>query len=150
MGEAMTAGRPRKPIEQKRALGNPGKRKLPALAHVTILPMAEGIPTPPEDLLLTGREVWEKAWSQAITWLSPISDYEAVVHACRIADDLAISRKIYRTTRAGQDGRLVVHLSTEFLKALGVLGFTPASRSQLGVAEVKRVSALEELLTRKR
>ena len=143
----MTAGRPRKPVEQKRALGNPGRRPLPKLSTVSVLPMADGTPPPPTDLLLEGRDLWERAWNQAITWLSPVSDFKQVEHACRLADDLAVARKIYRTTRSGQDGRLVVHLSTEFMKALGTLGFTPSSRSQLGVAEVKRVSALEQLLS---
>lgn len=151
----MTAGRPRKPIEQKRKTGrtmstDSGGRPLPEIANVTILPMAEGIPTPPQDLGLHGRELWEKAWDQAITWLSPISDVKQVEHACKVADDLALAREIYRTTRDAQDGRLVVALNKSFIEALASLGFTPVSRSQLGVAEVKRVSALEQLIATKR
>lgn len=151
----MTAGRPRKPLEQKRKTGrtmstDSGGRPLPEIANVTILPMAEGIPTPPQDLGLHGRELWEKAWDQAITWLSPISDVKQVEHACKVADDLALAREIYRTTRDAQDGRLVVALNKSFIEALASLGFTPVSRSQLGVAEVKRVSALEQLIATKR
>ena len=151
----MTAGRPRKPLEQKRKTGrtmttDSGGRPLPEIANVTILPMAQGIPTPPSDLGLHGRELWEKAWDQAITWLSPISDVKQVEHACKVADDLALAREIYRTTRDAQDGRLVVALNKSFIEALASLGFTPVSRSQLGVAEVKRVSALEQLIATKR
>jgi hypothetical protein len=151
----MTAGRPRKPLEQKRKTGrtmstDSGGRPLPEIAKVTILPMAEGIPTPPSDLGLQGRELWAKAWDQAITWLSPISDVKQVEHACKVADDLALAREIYRTTRDAQDGRLVVALNKSFIEALASLGFTPVSRSQLGVAEVKRVSALEQLIATKR
>lgn len=151
----MTAGRPRKPLEQKRKTGrtmstDSGGRPLPEIAKVTILPMAQGIPTPPQDLGLHGRELWEKAWDQAITWLSPISDVKQVEHACKVADDLALAREIYRTTRDAQDGRLVVALNKSFIEALASLGFTPVSRSQLGVAEVKRVSALEQLIAEKR
>ena len=45
----MTAGRPRKPIEQKRKTGrtpttDSGGRKLPDLRKITVLPMADGIP----------------------------------------------------------------------------------------------------------
>jgi hypothetical protein len=127
-----------------------GGRPLPEIAKVTILPMAEGIPTPPSDLGLQGRELWGKAWDQAITWLSPISDVKQVEHACKVADDLALAREIYRTTRDAQDGRLVVALNKSFIEALASLGFTPVSRSQLGVAEVKRVSALEQLIATKR
>ena len=151
----MTAGRPRKPLEQKRKTGrtmttDSGGRPLPEIANVTILPMAQGIPTPPSDLGLHGRELWEKAWDQAVTWLSPISDMKQVEHACKVADDLALAREVYRTTRDAQDGRLVVALNKSFIEALASLGFTPVSRSQLGVAEVKRVSALEQLIATKR
>lgn len=151
----MTAGRPRKPIEQKRKTGrtmttDSGGRPLPELTNVTILPMAEGIPTPPSDLGLAGRELWEKAWDQAVTWLSPISDIKQVEHACKVLDDLELAREIYRTTRDSQDGRLVVALNKSFIEALASLGFTPVSRSQLGVAEVRRVSALEQLIATKR
>jgi phage terminase small subunit len=151
----MTAGRPRKPLEQKRKTGrtmttDSGGRPLPEIANVTILPMAQGIPTPPSDLGLHGRELWEKAWDQAVTWLSPISDMKQVEHACKVADDLALAREVYRTTRDAQDGRLVVALNKSFIEALASLGFTPVSRSQLGVAEVRRVSALEQLIATKR
>lgn len=151
----MTAGRPRKPLEQKRKTGrtmttDSGGRPLPEIANVTILPMAQGIPTPPSDLGLHGRELWEKAWDQAVTWLSPISDIKQVEHACKVADDLALAREVYRTTRDAQDGRLVVALNKSFIEALASLGFTPVSRSQLGVAEVRRVSALEQLIATKR
>jgi phage terminase small subunit len=151
----MTAGRPRKPIEQKRKTGrtpntDSGGRKLPDVANVTVLPMAQGTPLPPMDLGLEGRELWQKAWDHAITWLSPISDVSQVHNACRIADDLALARNIYTTTRDSQDGRLVVALNKSFQDALSSLGFTPTSRSQLGVAEVKRVTALEQLIANKR
>jgi hypothetical protein len=63
---------------------------------------------------------------------------------------LALARTIYNTTRDSQDGRLVVALSKSFHEALASLGFTPTSRSQLGVAEVKRVTALEQLIATKR
>ena len=65
--DLMTAGRPRKPIEQKRKTGrtpntDSGGRKLPEVASVTILPMADGIPTPPMDLGIAGRELWENGF----------------------------------------------------------------------------------------
>jgi phage terminase small subunit len=151
----MTAGRPRKPIEQKRKTGrtpttDSGGRKLPDVQKITVLPMADGIPTPPMDLGLEGRELWKKAWDRAITWLSPVSDLTQVHHACRVADDLNLARTVYNTTHDSQDGRLVVALSKSFHEALASLGFTPTSRSQLGVAEVKRVTALEQLIATKR
>lgn len=143
--------RPPKPLEQKRMTGrSPGRdsggRKLPEVASVVALPMADGVPDPPSDLLLDGRRLWERAWGAAITWLSPDSDMEAVENACRLADDLAVARHRYRATSDPSDGRIVVQLAKSVSDALSVLGFDPTARSRLGVAEVKRASALEQLI----
>jgi len=145
----MTAGRPPKPVELKRALGNPGQRKLPALAEVTPLPMADRTPPTPEGLGEEGIALWNGAWDHAITWLSPASDYSAIENAARLADDLAASRKKYRATLESADGRLLVHLNKQFVDALSALGFDPVSRTRLGVAEVKRVSALDQLIQKR-
>lgn len=143
--------RPPKPLEQKRLTGrSPGRdsggRKLPEVSTVVALPMADGVPDPPSDLLLDGRRLWDRAWGAAITWLSPDSDMETVEQACRLADDVAAARKRYRATTDPSDGRLVVQLSKSLADALSALGFDPTSRSRLGVAEVKRASALEQLI----
>lgn len=146
--------RPPKPLEQKRMTGrhpgvDSGGRKLPEVASVVALPMADGIPDPPGDLLLDGQRLWSRAWGAAITWLSPDSDMETVEQACRLADDLAAARKRYRATTDPSDGRLVVQLSKSMADALSSLGFDPTARSRLGVAEVKRASALENLIARR-
>lgn len=146
--------RPSKPVELKRATGRaPGRdsggRKLPELAAVTALPMARRTPEPPADLGEHGVEMWNRCWGFAITWLSPDSDIAAVELAARIADDLAIARARYRATTDPSDGRVVVNLSKSFADALSALGFDPTSRSRLGVAEVRKASALDELLARR-
>jgi phage terminase small subunit len=143
-------GRPPKPLEQKRLTGrSPGRdsggRALPKRGEVVALPMAAGVPDCPADLGLMGRQLWERAWDAAITWLSPNSDMAAVEAACRLEDDLATARERYRVTRDPCDGRMVVAFSKELAAALAALGFDPASRTRLGVAEVTRVSKLEAL-----
>lgn len=148
-------GRPPKPLEQKRRTGRaPGRdsggRKLPELATVTPLPMAEGTPDPPDDLGLDGRRLWGRVWASAITWISPDSDMEAVEAACRLADDVAVARRRYRATTDPADGRMVVQLDAALTGALSRLGFDPTARSRLGVAEVKRASALDDLLARRK
>lgn len=149
-------GRPPKPLEQKRRTGrssgrDSGGRKLPEIAEVVSLPAASaGGPEPPTDLLLDGRRLWTRAWDTAITWLSPASDMEAVEQACRLADDIATARERFRATRDPADGRLVVALHKELASALSALGFDPTARSRLGVAEVKRASALEDLIARRK
>jgi hypothetical protein len=142
-------GRPPKPIEVKRRNGNPGKRPLPEPGTVVALPLAADVPNCPDDLGLEGRQLWNRAWDAAITWLSPASDMEAIEQACRIADDLEIARHRYRATRDPGDGRMVVQFSKAMTDALSALGFDPTSRSRLGVAEVKRASALDELIARR-
>ena len=145
----MTAGRPPKPTELKRITGNPGKRPLPALSVVTPLPMAHSIPQPPATLGEDGIALWNQAWGAAITWLSPQSDFQAIENAAKLADDLAFARKKYRATLEPGDGRLLVHLNKAFVDSLSSLGFDPTSRSRLGVAEVKAISAIDKLLAKR-
>lgn len=142
-------GRPPKPTEVKRRTGNPGKRQLPEPATVVALPMAHGVPEPPTDFGLEARRLWERVWGDGITWISPASDQEAAEQACRLADDIEIARERYRATRDPGDGRMVVQFSKALTDALSALGFDPTSRSRLGVAEVKRASALDELIARR-
>lgn len=149
-------GRPPKPAEHHRRVGRANGTKkadgrpLPVVAEVVALPAAPpGGPEPPADLRLDGRRLWSRAWDQAITWLSPASDLEAVEQACHLADDIAAARTRYRATTDPADGRVVVALHKELAAALSALGFDPTSRSRLGVAEVKRASALEELIARR-
>ena len=145
----MPAGRPPKPNELKRATGNPGRRALPELAVVTPLPMADQTPKAPEGLQEAGLQLWENAWAHAITWLSTASDMQAIENAAKLADDLQMARNKYRATLDAADGRLLVHINKSFVDALSALGFDPTSRSRLGVAEVKRVSALDELIAKR-
>jgi len=67
-----------------------------------------------------------------------------------LQEQFTIRHVTHKTGGDSQDGRLVVALSKSFHEALASLGFTPTSRSQLGVAEVKRVTALEQLIATKR
>jgi phage terminase small subunit len=143
--------RPPKPAEIKRATGrtsgtDSGGRKLAELSVVQTLPMADQIPIEPSGLGESGKELWINAWSTAITWLSPDSDFRAIEHACRVADDLSMARAKYRATLEAVDGRVLVSLNKSYADALAALGFDPVSRSRLGVAEVKRVSALDQLI----
>lgn len=138
------------PAEIKRATGrtpgtDSGGRQLKPLAQVTQLPMATEPPPAPADLGDAGRALWDKAWARAITWLSPLSDLQAIEHACRLSDDLALARGRYRATLEPQDGRLVVALSKSLSDALSALGFDPTSRSRLGVEVTRNESAIDKL-----
>ena len=138
-------GRPPVPNEIKRKRGTARPDRVPKRGEVVALPAADGAPDYPADLGLEGRRLWDRSWQAGIAWISPHSDLTAVEHACRLADDLAVARKRYRATTDPADGRMVATLSRELASALASLGFDPASRTRLGVAEVTRVSKLEAL-----
>lgn len=150
----MPAGRPPMPLEMKRRRGrttdtDSGGRPLPKAAEVVTLPMAEGVPLLPAGIEADGADLWRRIWQQGITWISPQSDMAAVIEACQVADDLAVARRRYRATSDPKDAAALATMGKRFDAALSVLGFNPTARSRLGVAEVKRASALQTLLTQR-
>jgi hypothetical protein len=149
-----TRGRPPIPIEQKRLRGrttttDSGGRPLPKSGDLIVLPMAEGVPLLPAGIESDGAELWKRIWQEGLTWISPTSDMAAAIEACLVADDLAVARRRYRATSDPKDASALVAMGKRFDEALSVLGFNPTARSRLGVAEVKRASALETLLSRR-
>lgn len=145
----MTAGRPPKPNELKRLLGNPGQRPLPDLNNITHLPMAREIPAPPENLGELGLKFWNRAWGMAVTWLSPASDIDAIENAAKLADATEAARNRYMATLEPNDGRAYVAINKAYTDALTSLGFDPVSRSRLGVAEVRAATSIDRLLERR-
>lgn len=139
------------PLEERRRRGrSPGRdsggRRLPE--PVVLLPAPEGVPEPPQDLLLAGRELWTRVWTSGAVWLGP-TDVTAVEIVCGVVDDLHTARTRYRTTTDPKDGRLVMQLHSQLMSGLAALGLDPTSRGRLGVAEVKKQSALDELLSKR-
>jgi phage terminase small subunit len=147
-------GRPPIPIEQKRRTGrtpgtDSGGRKLPDIAAVVPLRQADGIPDLPSEIGEHGAELWRQIWAEGLSWISPQTDMAAAVEACRVADDLAVARRRYRATSDPKDAQALAAMGRRFDEALSILGFNPTARSRLGVAEVRRVSALDKLLERR-
>lgn len=138
---------PPAPNEVKRRRGTYRKDRHapPVVSKVVSLPMAADVPEPPEDLGLDGRRLWARAWQEAVVWLAPQSDMESVEQACRLVDDLAVARELWRTTRDPVHGRMVATFAKELASHLSNLGFTPTARTRLGVAEVKAISRLDAL-----
>jgi hypothetical protein len=139
-------GRPPKPIEQKRLTGNPGKRALPKEGSLVLLPSMYEIPEPPRPLVTAAaKELWERTWSMGQTWLSPSTDIELLLMTCEMIDERWNLRiKVLQDNRP-EERRGLRELEKQIVNNLSLLGFTPTDRSRLGVAEVKRVSKLEEL-----
>lgn len=123
---------------------------MPKESNVIALPAAVGVPDLPAGLGVDGRRLWEQIWTAGAIWISPQTDSLAVQLACETADALAIARERFGERKAtAQDGRLVVALSKEFRDTLSALGFDPTARTRLGVAEVKKASAIDQLLERR-
>lgn len=156
------AGRPPKPVEIKRATGNPGHRPLPdAPAPGTGLRNASQIPTPPP-LGADGLEMWDHVWRAGRTWLSPDSDVTIVTYLCQAQDEM---EEIRRSISLGDiprfyqlpNGSLVSHplitqlkdLRSQMTAWLAALGFSPADRARLGIAEVRVRDELDELQRRR-
>jgi len=102
----------------------------------------------PVGLGLEGLSLWKQIWEGALLWLSPRTDMAAIEEACRLEDDIAIARRRYRATGDPKDARALVALNRSLTAGLSSLGFDPAARTRLGVAEVRAASAIDKLLAR--
>lgn len=139
------------PIEKKRALGNPGKRALPALSAThAVAPLSE----PPASLGESGRDAWHQIHHSA-PWLGE-SDRALLVALCEKIDrrddmvaQLANGDYVLYTDKgyayANPLVGMISTIETEVVKMLSLLGMTPADRTRLGLAEVKAQSTLEKL-----
>ena len=145
----MPAGRPTKPVEQKRLLGNPGKRALPEQSAIMLIPQAISKPEPARPLLKYGQELWDRVWESGINWISPNTDLELLLMTCEMIDERWNLRVRVMTDNNPKDRRGLREIDRQIVSNLGLLGFTPSDRSRLGVAEVKKMSKLEELMAKK-
>jgi hypothetical protein len=143
-----TTGRPPKPTELKRRVGNPGKRALPTPATVHALPPVDTTPDPPRPLGPAGRALWERAWQHGRAWIAE-SDIELLLLTCEQIDERqALRLRVLRDNDWRERSGLRA-LDKVIQDGLGMMGFSPVDRSRLGVAEVKVVSALEEVRRRR-
>ena len=139
-------GRPPKPIEQKRLLGNPGKRPLPQEGSLVLLPSMYEVPEPPRPIMTeAAKALWERTWTMGQTWLSPQTDIELLLMTCEMVDERWNLRiKVLQDNRP-EERKGLRDLEKQLISNLSLLGFTPTDRSRLGLAEVKKVSKLEAL-----
>jgi hypothetical protein len=144
----MPAGRPAKPTEIKRKLGNPGKRALPDTSVVQYLEQSVVIPDPARPLLRYGREFWDKVWSSGLSWISANTDAELLLMTCELVDERWNLRVRVMQSNDWRERRALRELDDRIIRNLSLLGFTPADRSKLGVAEVKAISKMEALKRR--
>lgn len=154
----MMRGHPPTPIERKRALGNPGKRPLPAVATGRT-GLAE-LPDPPDHLDPPGLGLWGHVWSNA-SWLHPQVDFPLVTMLCEWEDQRSQFMTILRDEglmTTGSTGQKTVHPAFNALKVLekqmwasmASMGIPPVDRARMGVELVKGQTKLEELIAKRR
>jgi hypothetical protein len=134
---------PPKPVEQKRLLGNPGKRAMPQ----PVMTLHSGRVEPPDYLRDPGRELWERVFNAGEIWLSPRLDFTVLERVCRALDRVIELERLFDADPS--DRKVVMSINETdrvIMSGLGLLGFTPADRARLGLAEVKRQSKLQELM----
>lgn len=142
-----------KPVERKRALGNPGHQSLPPVASVISLPSAPNVPPP--HLGSAGQRFWSEVMGVASGWIGN-TDYPLMVMAAEAYDRRAfmvetLNREGWTTTTdKGYPYKhplvsALLELEKQLTSWLSLLGLTPTDRSRLGVAEVKAASKLEQM-----
>ena len=139
---------PPKPLEQKRLIGNPGKRPLPNQADTIALPAGRVDPIRP--LEYAGKQLWDSVFSNGELWISSRTD----IHLLQMTAEQLDRRETLRDALVESPTENTVlmrlgELEKSIAGNLGLLGFTPSDRTRLGLAEVKTQSKLEQLMERK-
>jgi len=141
----MTAGRPVKPLEQKKALGNPGGRPLPQPAEF----VEGGYIEPFRPLDFAGAQLWNSAMQTGGNWIARNSDTHLLLMTCEQLDRREELRQLIIETKEWRLYKQLLELERLVSSNLSLLGFTPSDRTKLGLAEVKTRSKLDELIERK-
>jgi hypothetical protein len=137
-----------KSLEEKRATGNPGQRKLPPIDATVALP--GGYVEPHRELGVAGRLFWDRIFNAGGLWLSPQTDVELLLITCKQMDRVMVLEKAFEADPTDfHISRQLLDTEAAILKNLDALGMTVASRTRLGLAEVKRQSKLEELMAKR-
>jgi len=140
---------PPKPIEQKRLIGNPGRRPLPKDA--VELPQLSGVPVPLRPLGVTGMSFWHEAWGKGQLWLGR-TDAWLVQLTAEMLDERDELRGILAERVANgdddswRDRRQLRDLERSLISNLSLMAWTPVDRSRYGLAEVKAKSKLAEFM----
>jgi hypothetical protein len=136
-------GRPPRPLEEKRRTGNPGHRRLPAEGSLA--------PVPPVELSvfeLDPKATMERVLEVGVVWLGQTD----AVALAMLRESLAERTTVRERAMAGSSEarKELRELDKQIIGQLSTLGFDPAARARLGVAEVKRASALESLIAKRK
>jgi hypothetical protein len=139
---------PGKPAETKRLIGS---RHYQPGESVTFVPEVEVMPEPLRMLGPSGLELWKRIWSMGRVWLSLSTDIDVLQILCEQLDERDSLRELVLSdAEAWRERAALRELEKSIRSNLSILGFTPTDRMKLGVAEVQKMSKLEELMAMKR
>lgn len=134
---------PPKPTELKRKIGNPGHGKLPEPAQLMKIP--GGYVEPLRPLEWAGQQLWDSVFKHGELWVSNRTDVHFLMLTCEQLDRREELKAKIEETGDWHMYKQLNDLERMIASNLGMLGFTPADRTRLGLAEVKARSKLEEL-----
>lgn len=135
-------GRPPKPAEQKRRTGNPGGRALPAVASLAVVPAMDAAPE------LDAAATVAAVLAEGVHWIAQ-TDAPSVVMLKELLEERVMLRDQVMSLPFCKDrSKALRDLDKAVSERLSALGFDPAARSRLGLAEVRAKSKLEELRER--
>ena len=138
---------PGKPAEVKKKLGS---RHYSEPTTGIELTQYEETPEPLRRLEESGLEFWDRVWARGAIWLSHRTDIELVQMVCEQLDERDSLRSfVLENMDAWHERAALRQLERDIASNLSSLGFTPADRTKLGLAEVKTQSKLQELMAKK-
>jgi hypothetical protein len=138
---------PAKPLEVKRALGNPGRKKLPDVSATVSLRAGRVEPHQPLDW--AGLLLWNRVFGAGQTWISPQSDVELLLLTCKQLDrQVVLERQFVEKPDDYHVHRQLLDLEAAIVRNLSLLGLTVDARSKLGLAEIKAETKMQQLRNR--
>ena len=135
---------PGKSAELKQKLGS----RAPASPSLTAEVITK-VPEPIRRLDESGLQLWSQVWSNKHSWLKD-TDIELLQIVCEQLDERDLLRAyVLDNIEAWHERAALRALEKDIRDNMTQLGFTPQSRSKLGIQEVKTQSKFEELMARK-
>ena len=134
-------GRPAKPVEEHRRNGTYRADRHGTEGALAVMPNMETIPR------LDPKSTLEEILEIGVSWLGQ-TDAGAVAMLRETLEERAVVRE--RAMAGSSEARKELRdLDKQVISLLSALGFDPSARARLGVAEVKRASALDELIEKR-
>lgn len=132
-------GRPPVPTETKRKRGTARPDRTPNLGNLAAVP---AVTHEPHDL--DPASTFELVMDGGRQWLAQ-TDSIALAMLRESLEERAVLRELVMQTQSAESRKALRDLDKQIHSQLSTLGFDPAARSRLGLAEVKAQSTLEKL-----